>query len=114
MLKPAEMPPPGERSVGELVHQLIEDGKAFARAELGVAKAIGGDKVAAYKLPAILIAGSLFLLQSAVTAMAVGISLWLLPLIGPLLAGLIAFLIFAGLAGLMVWIGLRKIKDAAR
>jgi hypothetical protein len=112
MLKPADMAPPNERPVGELVHQLIEDGKAFARAELGVAKAIADDKVAAYKLPAILIGGSLFLLQSAVTALAVAICIWLVPVIGPLLAGLVSFLIFTGLAGLMVWMGFRKIKAA--
>ena len=29
-----------ERPVGELVHQLVEDGKAYARAEIGLAKAI--------------------------------------------------------------------------
>jgi hypothetical protein len=39
--------------------------------------------------------------------------LWLLPMIGPLLAGLVAFLVFAGIAALMVWVGIGKIKDAA-
>jgi len=114
MLKPADMPSPNERPVGELVHQLIEGGKAFARAEVDVAKAVAGDKVAVYKLPAILIGGSLFLLQSAVTALAVAVCLWLLPMIGPLLAGLVAFLIFAGMAGLMVWVAVRRIKEAGR
>ena len=113
MLKPADMPPPNERPVGDLVHQLVEDGKAFARAEIDVAKAIATDKANAYKLPAILIGGALFVLQSAVTALAVAVCMWLDPIIGPLLAGLVAFLVFGGIAGLMVWIGLRKIKEAA-
>ena len=113
MLKPADMPPPNERPVGDLVHQLVADGKAFARAEIDVAKALATDKATAYKLPAILIGGALFVLQSAVTALAVAVCMWLDPIIGPLLAGLVAFLVFGGIAGLMVWIGLRKIKEAA-
>jgi len=37
MLKPADPgPPPAERPVGELVHELIEEGKAYARAEIGL------------------------------------------------------------------------------
>jgi hypothetical protein len=113
MLKPADVPPPNERPVADLVHQLVEDGKAFARAEMDVAKAVASDKASAYKLPAILIGGALFVLQAAVTALAVAVCLWLLPMIGPLLAGLVAFLVFAGIAGLMVWVGIAKIKDAA-
>ena len=114
MLKPADVPPASsERPVGDLVHQLVEDGKAFARAEIDVAKAIATDKASAYKVPAILIAGALFVLQSAVTALAVAVCLWLVPMIGPLLAGLVAFILFGAIAGLMVWVGLRKIREAA-
>ena len=40
MLKPPTEPRPepadNERPIGELVHELIEDGKAYARAEVGV------------------------------------------------------------------------------
>jgi hypothetical protein len=34
-------------------------------------------------------------------------------MIGPLLAGLVAFLLFAGAAGGMVWVAVNKIKEAA-
>ena len=38
MLKPADPgPPPPERPIGELVNELIEEGKAYAQAELGLA-----------------------------------------------------------------------------
>jgi hypothetical protein len=114
MLKPADVPPASsERPVGDLVHQLLEDGKAFARAEIDIAKAVATDKARAYRLPAILIAGSLFFLQSAITVLAVAVCLWLVPIIGPLLAGLVAFLLFGGIAGVMVWVGIRKIRGAA-
>ena len=42
MLKPPDqdsgLPPQDEPTVGELVHQLVEDGKAYARAEFEVAR----------------------------------------------------------------------------
>src|SRR5205814_38363 len=40
MLKPVDPgPPPPERPIGELVHELIENGKAYAQAELGRSRA---------------------------------------------------------------------------
>ena len=67
MLKPPNEPEPTpgdtDRPVGELVHELIEDGKAYARAEVGVVKAIATAKANALKLPAILF-GIAFLLRS--------------------------------------------------
>ena len=63
MLKPPTEPDaaPGDndRPVGELVHELIEDGKAYARAEVGLVKAIATAKANALKLPAILFGGRL-------------------------------------------------------
>ena len=54
MLKPADQSksPPPERPIGDLVQQLTEEGKAYARAELGVAKAIAAAKARALALPA--------------------------------------------------------------
>ena len=72
MLKPPNEPDtgPGEidRPVGELVQELIEDGKAYARAELGVVKAIATQKAQAFKLPGILF-GFAFLLAIAVSVL---------------------------------------------
>ena len=65
MLKPPNEPEPmpgdNDRPVGELVHELIEDGKAYARAEVSLVKAIAAAKANALKLPAILF-GVAFLL----------------------------------------------------
>ena len=116
MLKPSDpamrpVDPAEERPVGELVHQLVEDGKSYARAELGVAKATAAAKANAVKLPAILFGGALLFLQGAINVLAVGVCLALAPLIGPLLAGLIAFLIFAASAGGMAWFGIKKLRE---
>lgn len=111
MLKPADPglrpepgpEPNGERPIGELVHQLVEEGKAYAQAELGVAKAIAAAKANGLKVPAILLGAAFLLSQAAVTVLAVALFLALLPLMGPVLAGLLAFVIFAGLAGGLAW-----------
>ena len=112
MLKPADPPPEpnGERPIGELVHQLVEDGKAYAQAEIGVAKAVASAKAASLKLPAILLGAAFLLLQGAATVLAVALLLALLPLIGPLLAGIAAFAIFAGIAAGLGWQAMQIIR----
>ena len=119
MLKPADPPlqpsepgpePNGERPIGELVHQLVEDGKAYAQAEIGVAKAIASAKADRLKVPAILFGAAFLLSQSAATVLAVALFLALLPLIGPLLAGVAAFAIFAGIAAGLGWWAIEIIR----
>ncbi len=116
MLKASDetAPPPSprgeERPVGELVHALIEDGKAYARAEMGLVKAIAASKADAVKVPAILFGAAFLLLLAAVTALAVLLGVALARFIGPLGGGLAAFVIFAGLAGGLAWLGVRKLR----
>ena len=112
MLKPGDSPvAPDDRPVGDLVHQLVEDGKAYAKAELAVAKAIAGAKAGALRLPAILIGAAFLFLQAGVTVLAVAVYLSLMPLVGPFFAGLFATLLFVGVAGGLAWLAVRKLKE---
>jgi len=111
MLKPADPgPPPAEPPIGELVHELIEEGKAYARAEIGLAKAIAIAKAKALALPAALMGLSFILALAAVTALAVGIVLALQSFIGPFAAGFVGLLIFAGAAGGLGWWGYQRLR----
>ena len=115
MLKPANEPmqePDDERPIGEVVHQLIDEGKAYAKAEIDLARASALAKVAEFKVPAILLFAALLFAQAAVTVLAVTIALALAPLIGPLGGGLIAVLVAGGAAGLLVWLAQQRLKDA--
>jgi hypothetical protein len=116
MLKPAQptMEPGSgdERPVGELVHQLVEQGKSYAQAELGVVKAIAASKADSYKVPAILLATAFLLVQAAVVVVGIAVFAALLQAMNPLLAGLLAFLIFAGLAGGLAYLAVKKIGAA--
>lgn len=115
MLKPTDPalqpPEPGdERPIGELVSQLVDQGKAYAHAELGVAKAIASAKAGSLKVPAILLGMALLVAQAAVTMVAVTLFLALLPLTGPVLAGLLAALVFAAIAGGLGWLAVDKVR----
>lgn len=117
MLKPTDPPgapltPDEDRPIGELVHELIENGKAYAKAEVNVVKTMATSKVSAAKTPAILFGAAYLLLNAAIVALAVGVALGLATLIGPLAGGAVGFLLFAGLAGLLGWIGYSKLRDS--
>jgi len=114
MLKATEQPPRDgdERPIGELVHQLVEDGKAYARAEVGLVKAIATAKASALAMPAGLLVAALFIGMAALNALAFGVVLTLAKFVGPLLAGLIGLLIFAAIAGGLAWFAIGRIRSA--
>ncbi len=93
-----------EKPIGELFGDLIDQGKAYARAELGLAKAIAEAKADAAKKPAVLGAAALLFLIAGVVVLCMTLALALTTLVGPLAGGLIASLITFGIAyGLFLW-----------
>ena len=111
MLKPTDPgPAPPERPVGDLVHQLIEDGKAYARAEINLAKTIASAKGKALVVPSAMFGTAFLLALAAVVTLAVGVVLALQTFIGPLAAGFVGMLIFAALAGLAGWYGYNRLR----
>lgn len=112
MLKPVEPTQAPERPIGELVHELVEEGKAYARAEVGLAKIIAVAKAKALALPAGLFVGALFIMMAALNALAFGIVLALAKFIGPLGAGIAGMLILAGIAGGLVWFGIERARSS--
>jgi len=115
MLKPADpvpkRPDPGdERPVGEMVHRLVEDGKAYARAELDLVKVMAADKGKALAVPAALLGTALLFAQAAVTILAVAVCLAFALFIGPLFGAIVAFLLFGGVAAGLAWTAVQKAK----
>ena len=110
MLKPVDPGPQDERPAGELIHELIENGKAYARAEIGLYKAIAAAKGKAIAIPAVLFVAALLIGMSAINALAVGVVIALETFIGPLAAGFVGMLIFAAIAGLLGWAGYAKLR----
>lgn len=93
-----------EKPIGELFSRLIDEGKAYARAELGLAKASAEAKAEAAKKPALLGGAALLFLMAGVVVLCMTLALALATLIGPLAGGLVAALITFGIAyGLFLW-----------
>jgi len=114
MLKPPDRPVEdgADRDFGDLVHQLIEDAKGYARAEVDLAKAIASDKAKGLRTSAVLLILALFVATGALNALCIGILLGFDTLMSPVLAGICAFLLIGAVAGLLAWIGIKKLGDS--
>jgi len=99
-----------EAPIGELVGRLIDEGKSFARAEVGLVRAQAEAKVDLFKLPALLFAAALLFVVAGVVVLCMTIALALATLIGPLAGGLIATLIAFGIAGGLALFAKRKLE----
>jgi hypothetical protein len=114
MLKPADDVPPrgGDRSLGELATQLVEDAKAYARAEIDFAKAVAADKTRSLAVAGMLFGAALIVAIGAVSALCVAIFVSLAYLMPAWLAGLLTFFIVSAVAGVIGWLGWQKLQDA--
>lgn len=99
-----------ETPIGEIAGRLIDQGKSYARAEYGLAKAIATAKVETAKIPALLLAVALLFAIAGVSTFCITIALALATLIGPLAGGLIATLIAFAIAGGLALIAKNKLS----
>ena len=98
-----------ETPIGELVGRLIDQGKGYARAEVGLVKAVATAKADAVKLPAALFAAALLFVIAGVVTFCLTIALALATLIGPLAGGLVATVIAFAIAGVLALVGKKKL-----
>jgi hypothetical protein len=114
MLRPSEDLPPrrGNRSLGELATQLVDDAKAYARAEVDFAKAVAAEKTKSLGVAGLLFGVALLLAIGAVSALCVAIFVSLAYLMPAWLAGLLTFFIVSAVAGAIGWVGWQKLQDA--
>lgn len=111
MLKPADPgPSPPGRPIGEIFSDLIDHGKAYARAEVSLATAIGAAKARGLAVPMAMFGLAFIAAFAAVAALALGVVMTLARFIGPLAAGFIAMLVFVALAGGIGWFGAERLK----
>jgi 4-hydroxybenzoate polyprenyltransferase len=92
---------PREESIGELVSRLVEDGRAYARAELDLVKRIARHRANRAKSGATLLGIGVTLLLCSLTALVLALVLGLATLIGPFGAGMVVFLVLAIAGGLL-------------
>ena len=98
-----------DQPIGDLFGRLIDDGKAYAKAEIDLVRARAEDQADRAKLPAILGAGAIAFGFASVIALVLTLVLALASLLGPLAGGLLATLIVVivagglGLAAVKIW-----------
>ena len=117
MLKPASPPPGRDDGVGDLLHRLVSDGKAYARAEVAYVKTIGTEKAAQARQPVIYGVAALLFAHAAFLAVCALIWVGLAQLMNAALAGLLTVIILgaiAGVLGTLAYSGVRKMTGAAK
>jgi len=98
--------------IGMLVGQLVEDGKGYARAELGYYRALATERMRAAKSGAIFLVAGLVLFHGALIALFVGLVLSLATIVGPVWAMLIVVLVASVIGGVLAKIGLSHLARA--
>lgn len=113
MLKPASTPPPGgEEGIGDLIHRLVADGKAYAQTEVAYVKTLGTEKVAQIKAPAILGVAALLFAHAAFLAVCALVWVALAQVMNEALAGLLTVLILGSVAGLLGYLAYSKLPKS--
>ena len=99
MLKRTETLQGEPDGIGDLVHRLVDDAKAYARAEVSYFKTLGTEKANALKLPLILGLVAILFAHAAFLVLIATIFVGLASLMSDTLAGLVTLVICLVAAG---------------
>ena len=113
MLKAPEQPPPSEpdRSIGELIEQVLDDALDYGRAEIALLKARANEMVEDYVRAAILFGIAAVFALAGIVTLFVGIAITLARWIGPLGGAIVSALLAAAVAGVLAWFAMRDLKE---
>lgn len=100
---------PADNSLGDLFHQLVDDGRSLVTAEVGLYKQIGLYRWGKAKNGIIALAGAGFLAYAGLIALLVGVVMGLADFMGPVLGGLVVLAVSGLIAYLLVRYGLSKV-----
>ena len=101
---------PADASIGDLFHQLVDEGKSYAQAEANLYKQIARYRVGKAKNGIIALAATLFLLNAALVAFFVGLVMGLADLIGPVGSGFVVLAVTGAIGFLLVRFGVGKLS----
>jgi len=100
--------------LGGLIAQLIEDGRALARAEIDLLKSKGLALLRRSRIAVILLLIAACLAFASVVALMLGLVLALAPLVGAALAGVILLVAGLAMAALLGWLAIRLLAGPPR
>nr|WP_294167378.1 phage holin family protein [uncultured Sphingomonas sp.] len=99
-------------SVGDLFHRLVDDGKAYAKAEVNYYKTVGTERGKALVNPLIFGVAALLCALGAFGALVATVFVALSAVMKDWLAGVLTVLIFAAIAGILGYLAYSKGKAA--
>ncbi|MDJ0278082.1 phage holin family protein [Sphingomonas sp. 2R-10] len=91
----------GDEGLGTVVTRVVDDARAYARAEVTLWKTVAGTRGSQAGIAAGLAVGAVVIALSAVTALLVGAILSLRPVMGPGWATLLVVVVAFGIAGIL-------------
>lgn len=112
MLKRTETFSGEPEGVGDLLHRLVEDGKAYAQAEVNYYKTVGTERASALKMPAILGVAAILFAHAAFLALCATLFVALASAMSNTLAGLLTVIILGGIGGVLGYLAYSKGKAA--
>ncbi|UZK66826.1 phage holin family protein [Sphingomonas sp. M1-B02] len=101
-----------DEGLGDLLGRLVDEGKGYARAEVGYYRTLVRSKLRDARAMLWMGAAALTLAQAAMIALVVGLVLTLSPYVGPGWATLIvvvAILLVAGIMARLAWVHVKRI-----
>lgn len=101
---------PADSSIGDLFHQLVEEGRNYAGAEANLYKQIALYRFGNAKNGLVALVAGGFLAYAALIAFLVGVVMGLADLIGPVLGGLVVLAVFGGISFLLIRYGAGKMS----
>ena len=108
----ADPPINGDSSVGETIVRVVEDGRAYASAQVTLYKTMASARLRAAKLGIVFITAAAALATSALTGLVIGSIFALAPQIGPWLATLVVVGVVSVFAGILGWLAVRRLVGA--
>ena len=99
---------PAEASIGDLFHQLVDDGRTFVRAEANLYKQVALYRAGKAKIGVAALVGGGLLAFAGLIALLVGFVMGLADLIGPVAGGLVVFAVTGIIAFVLVRFGAGK------
>lgn len=104
---------PQDESIGDLVNRLVDDGRAYARAEIALAKEIARHRAGRARNGAIALGAGGLLFLAALIALMLGAVLGLSPLIGPFGAGVAVAVLLALVGYGLIRFGMKGLQALA-
>lgn len=106
--------PGPEDGLSTLVSRLVDDARAYASAEAAVLRETAAARGQAARNGVIMVVLSLALTSAAIIALIVGLLMTVSGHVGPLLATAIVVGVTLIVAGLLGWVGVRRVKAALK